>query len=292
MTDAAAPSSHAADASRRSSADSPSSRSGGGADAAALEARIEATIQRVYDTRRIERDGAEPFELKHNVNPDEGRMLRDLVQRQNPRRTIEIGMGTGLSGLHICWGLVRAGGDLAAKKHTAVDPFQDGEFWQGVGLALRDQAGCGDLFEWVGQRDDIYLPQLFSEGQTIDFALIDGDHRFEAAMLDFYYVDKLLPVGGMCVIDDTDWPSVWRIVQFALRHRNYEWVDAVPIDQGPITRPWGWKLRSRRWETFRKQGWPLLEALRRRPYQFVALRKVREDHRPEHFWENFERVGR
>jgi hypothetical protein len=267
--------------------------------------RIEQAIEQVYATRQIDPgvSGRLPYRLVHNVNPDEGRMLRDLVAQVRPRRTLEIGMGTGLSGLHLCWGLLRAApapgtnsgaalgngaADAPLGRHTAIDPFQKGEFWQGIGLALRDQAGATDMFEWIGERDDVVLPRMLAAGEKIEFALIDGDHRFEAAMLDFYYIDKLLPVGGMCVIDDTDWPSVWRVVQFALRHRNYEWVDAVPIDQGPLTRPWGWKLRFRRWGTFRRQGWPLREALRRKPYQFVALRKTAEDHRPEHFWKNLE----
>jgi hypothetical protein len=193
-------------------------------------------------------------------------------------------MGTGLSGLHICWGLARAAGDGPLGRHLAIDPFQTGAFWQGRGLALRDQAGCRDIFQWRGERDDKVLPELLANSEQLQFALIDGDHRFEAAMLDFYYLDKLLPVGGVCVFDDTDWPSVWRVVQFARTHRHYQWLDAVPIDQGPLTRPWGWKLRLRRWQTFRRQNWPLLEAIRRKPYQFVALRKTAEDDRPEHFW--------
>lgn len=255
-----------------------------------LEARIARTIQSVFQSKQIDPgNGQPPFAIKHNINPDEGQMLRDLVAAQKPRQTLEVGMGTGLSGLHICWGLAKAAAaGVPMGRHAAIDPFQKSDFWKGIGLALRDQAGLSDVFEWIGERDDVVLPRMFGEGRRIDFALIDGDHRFEAAMLDFYYVDKLLGVGGMCVIDDTDWPSVWRVVQFAVTHRNYEWVDAVPIDQGPITRPWGWKLRMRRWQTFRRQGWPLSEALRRKPYQFVALRKTAEDQRPEHFWRNLE----
>ena len=244
-----------------------------------LEQQIAQTIERVQRTGRIEVPGQAPLALEHHVNTDEGAMLRDVVEQRKLKRTIEIGMGTGISGLYICWGLARAGGG----EHLAIDPFQTGQFWQGRGLALRDQAGCTDMFHWLDERDDDILPRLWKAGKKFDLALIDGDHRFEAALLDFYYLDKMLPIGGICAFDDTDWPSVWRVVEFALHHRSYRWVAAVPIDQGPWTRPWGWKLRARRWHVFRRNGWSLSEALRRRPYQFVVLEKTCADDRPEHF---------
>jgi len=263
-----------------------------------FENRVAQVIKQVFETGHIERPGQPAWKINHNVNPDEGRMLRDVVADLKPDRCVEIGMGTGLSGLHICWGLARAWGESVERggespsdgwRHLAIDPFQKGDFWQGVGLALRDQAGCENLFSWTGERNDQALPRLLAEDKKIQFALIDGNHRFEAALIDFYYIDKLLSVGGVCAIDDTDWPSVWRVVQFALRHRYYEWVDAVPIDQGPLTRPWGWKLRAKHLQTFWRQKWSLTEALRRKPYQFVVLRKTAEDDRPEHFWESLER---
>ncbi|MEX0774305.1 MAG: class I SAM-dependent methyltransferase [Phycisphaeraceae bacterium] len=260
---------------------------GAAVDWPALDRRIADVVDQVQRTGQIVVPGHEPYKLQHHINPDEGRVLRDLVAQHRPKQTLEIGMGTGLSGLYICWGLARAGGG----RHVAIDPFQKAEFWQGRGLALRDHVGLTPVFDWIGQPDDLALPRMVAEGRKIDFALIDGDHRFEAALLDFYYIDKLLPVGGICTIDDTDWPSVWRVVQFALLHRDYEWVAGVPVDLGPWTRPWGWKLRLRRWSTFRKQGWPMSEAMRRKPYQFVALRKTRDQLKPEQFWANFERLN-
>ena len=263
-----------------------------------FEQQIANTIEKTYRTEQIEMPDGTAFPIKHHISRDEGKKLRDMVAKIKPQRTLEVGMATGLSGLHICWGLAKAWGESVETppqdggeeswRHLAIDPFQKGDFWQGAGLQLKEQAGCGKIFKWTGDADDLALPKLLEKGQQVQFALIDGDHRFEAAMLDFYYVDKLLPVDGICVFDDTDWPSVWRVVQFALRHRSYEWVDDVMIDQGPITRPWSWKLRAHRRKTFRKQGWPVWEAIKRKPYQFVALRKVAENNRPEHFWENLE----
>ncbi len=249
-----------------------------------LEPKIARTIQETLDRGRIDIPGRPARKLVHHINTPEGHLLRDQVARERPRHTVEVGMGTGLSGLYICWGLAKAG----QGRHLAIDPYQDGDFWQGAGLALRNQAGCEPIFEWTGEPDDLALPRLLRQGSKFEFALIDGNHRFEAALLDFYYIDKMLAVGGLCVFDDADWPSVWRVVQFARRHRNYEWVQAVPIDRGSLLRPWGWRLRWRRWRTFRRQGWPRREALFRKPYSMVALRKTAENDRPEHFWTGLE----
>ena len=255
------------------------------ANAADRASDIEARLKTIYATSEIVVPGKPTQKLVNHMTPAQGLMLRDLVRKAGAKRTLEIGMGTGLSGLHICWGLALVGD---GGQHLAIDPFQDKDYWQSRGLALRDDAGLTDMFHWTGEFDDIALPRLLQEEQKFDFILIDGDHRFEATMLDFYYCDKLLRVGGIMVIDDTDWPSVWRVVNFAQRHRNYEWVTSIKADIGPWTRPWGWKLRFKRVQQFRKLGWPVKEALFRPRHQSVALKKVAENDRPEDFWASIE----
>ncbi|MFO0848059.1 MAG: class I SAM-dependent methyltransferase [Gemmataceae bacterium] len=248
--------------------------------------RVEETIRRVVDAKRVDLPDGGAFEIKNCISAPEGEWLADLVARANPRRTVETGMGTGLSGLHIGLGLLRAAERHGTPpgRHLAIDPCQQGDFWRGAGLAVRDQAGLADLFDHAGEPAEYVLPRMAAAGERVEFAFIDAYHRFENALLEFFYVDRMLPVGGLCVIDDTDWPSVWRVVRFALTHRGYEWVDALAVDQGPLTRPWGWRLRARRWRQFRRQGWSGWDALTRRPYQAVALRKVQADDRAEDFW--------
>lgn len=248
--------------------------------------QVEQTVRRLLDTRRVDVPGQEPFEIKNCISAPEGEWLAKLVEQANPRRTLETGMGTGLSGLHICLGLLRAAekSGTSPGRHLAIDPCQTGDFWRGAGLAVRDQAGLADLFAHAGEPAEYVLPRLAAAGERVEFAFIDAYHRFENALLEFFYVDKMLPVGGVCVIDDTDWPSVWRVVRFAMTHRDYEWVDGLAVDRGPLTRPWGWRLRLRRWQQFRRQGWPGWEAVTRQPYQAVAPRKTAEDKRDEVFW--------
>jgi hypothetical protein len=51
------------------------------------------------------------------------------------------------------------------------------------------------------------LPKLQADGLRIDFAFIDGCHTFDYAMVDFFYIDKMLRVGGVVVFDDEYYPG-------------------------------------------------------------------------------------
>ena len=64
------------------------------------------------------------------ISPGEGEALRKWVIREQAARTIEIGLGYGLSALYMCDGLIQNG--HAGALHVALDPFQAGRF-----------AGCG-----------------------------------------------------------------------------------------------------------------------------------------------------
>ena len=75
------------------------------------------------------------------------------------------------------------------------------------------------------------LPRLLRQKEMIDFAFIDGSHLFDYAFVDFYFLDKLIPVGGIIAVDDLWMPAVRRVVSFALTNLDYE---VVPL---PKTAP-------------------------------------------------------
>jgi methyltransferase family protein len=65
------------------------------------------------------------------------------------------------------------------------------------------------------------LPRLAQEGERVRLAFVDGLHLFDAALVDFFYVDRLLEPGGAVVLDDLWMPSVRRLVAFVRRNRDY-----------------------------------------------------------------------
>jgi predicted O-methyltransferase YrrM len=75
--------------------------------------------------------------------------------------------------------------------------------FDGLGLANLDRAGYARLVEFHDEPSYRALPALEAAGQRIEFAFIDGWHTFDYVMVDFFYVDRMLRVGGIVVLDDT-----------------------------------------------------------------------------------------
>ncbi len=98
----------------------------------------------------------------------EGEALREWVVRQGATRTIEIGLGYGISALFICDGLLSNGGPAA--RHVVVDPYQATRFGK-CGLQVLEEAGVAWLVDHHGQESQIALPRFLSKRRRFDLAL-------------------------------------------------------------------------------------------------------------------------
>ena len=52
--------------------------------------------------------------------------------------------------------------------------------------------------------------------------MIDGNHRFDDVLVDFYLSDQLVSPGGLLIFDDMWMPSVRTVVNFILTNRQYK----------------------------------------------------------------------
>ncbi|MGH2759063.1 MAG: class I SAM-dependent methyltransferase, partial [Actinomycetota bacterium] len=122
------------------------------------------------------------------IPPPLGDTLGVWVRRENAQRTIEIGLGYGVSALYICEALVANGHPGA--RHLAIDPYQtngpDGRGFASCGLRHLEEAGLISIIEHAAQESQIALPRLLAEERTFDLAFVDGNHRFERVFLDLY----------------------------------------------------------------------------------------------------------
>jgi hypothetical protein len=136
-------------------------------------------------------------------------------------------MAYGVSALAILSGMREsqlAGGLISIDPHQSTD-------WEGCGLRAVDRAGLSDRHTLIEEFDYTALPKLQNTGLRIEFAFIDGWHTFDYTLLDFWYVDKMLAVGGIVGFDDCDMPAVHKVIQFVLSHRRYEEIDVgLPAD--------------------------------------------------------------
>jgi len=152
------------------------------------------------------------------IGAAEGAAIRSWVVREQAARTIEIGLGYGISALFVCEGLL-ANGDPDAR-HVVIDPHQDTRF-AGCGLQFLDDAGVASLVEHHAEESQITLPSLSSEGRRFDLAVVDGNHRFDAVFVDLFYLGRVLRPGGIAFVDDYHLPGVARAASFFLTNRGW-----------------------------------------------------------------------
>jgi hypothetical protein len=46
-------------------------------------------------------------------------------------------------------------------------------------------------------------------------------HTFDYALVDFFYIDKMLNIGGVVIFDDLSYPSIRKLCRYALRTLPY-----------------------------------------------------------------------
>ena len=152
------------------------------------------------------------------ASPAEGESLREWVIREDATRTIEIGLGYGISTLYICEGLLTNAG---ASPHVAIDPHQATRF-ANCALQFLDDAGVLGLVEHHGEESQIALPLLLGARREFDLAFVDGNHRFDGIFVDLVYLGRLVRPGGIIFVDDYQLPSVSRAVSFFLSNMGWK----------------------------------------------------------------------
>ena len=124
----------------------------------------------------------------------ESQALRDWILREEAARTVEIGLGYGISALHICEGLLK--NSSRAPRHVVIDPYQATRF-SDCGLQFLDEAGAREIVELHAEDSGILLPRFLDEARNFDFAFVDGNHRFDGVFIDLFYLGRLVQPGGI-----------------------------------------------------------------------------------------------
>ncbi len=158
--------------------------------------RVRATIERlVSDGNALAcSDGTRHDLFPVAASAAEGEALRGWVVREGATRTVEVGLGYGVSALHVCEGLL-ADVDTAGR-HVALDPSQATRF-SGCGPQFLEDAGVAGMMEHRAERSEPALARLLGEGRSFDLALVDGDHRFDGVFVDLFYLGRLVRPGGV-----------------------------------------------------------------------------------------------
>lgn len=178
-------------------------------------------LEHIFDTYTvIDRDG-QPRPLYGHISVTHANVLYRSITRHRPRLVIEIGMANGISSLAILSALrdLNNGGRL-----ISIDPFES-TGWHGIGLLNVERASLAVYHRLIEEPDYLALPHLLKDNTIIDFAYLDGNHFLDYTMLDFFYVDKMLSVGGVIGFNDCALLPVRQVVRFLRTYRKYQELD-------------------------------------------------------------------
>ena len=112
------------------------------------------------------------------------------------------------------------------------------------------------------------MPRFLAQGLCFDFAFVDGLHRFDQMALEFFYINRMLDVGGIVIFDDMQLPSVQKILSYIDGYDCYERL-AIP---GKIAHTKAFRVRK-------MANVP--------PTRIIGFVKTEVDNREEHWFHDF-----
>ncbi|HUO99692.1 MAG TPA: class I SAM-dependent methyltransferase [Rhizomicrobium sp.] len=156
---------------------------------------------------------------RSTVKPELAQTLYETLLSEAPVSVIEIGMAFGASSLAILAALAELNAPNSGL--ISVDPKQT-ERWDRSGALAVERAGYSKWHTLIEEADYEALPALLRQGKRFQFGYIDGWHTFDYTLLDFFYIDRMLDVGGIAAFNDCSWPAVDKVLRFVVSHRKYE----------------------------------------------------------------------
>lgn len=181
-------------------------------------------IEEIFRTGKVTDRKGHLHDLGSNIDRKEGDFIFNLIREHNCHKTLEVGCAMGISSLYICAAL--EGKENA--NHTIIDPMQTTD-WHSLGINQLDLASV-DYYKLVEEPSEFALPSLVESGEKYDFCFIDGWHTFDHTLIDFFYIDRLLEIGGIVAIDDITFPGIKRLMRYIVNYPNYQFIGHVPIE--------------------------------------------------------------
>lgn len=142
-----------------------------------------------------------------------GEDLNRFIKDRGYKRTLEVGFAWGVSASYII--------DATKAIHTVIDPYQASR-WHNYGILNLKQHELDQYLHLLEEPSHYALPPLAQSGKKIEFAFIDGNHLFDFAFIDAYYIDIMLEEGGVVCLDDILYfPAVEKVKKWLLSNKNY-----------------------------------------------------------------------
>ncbi|HMU70187.1 MAG TPA: class I SAM-dependent methyltransferase [Chitinophagales bacterium] len=147
---------------------------------------------------------------KTPVRVEEAKFIYQFILGHKIHKTLEIGLGYGRSASYIML--------ATGKPHIAIDPFQSHYGYQAI-KNITD-AGLKDNFTHIEDFSHFALPELCHKNEKFDFVFIDGDHKFDGILIDYYFASMLVKTGGYILFHDTWMRSTRLVNKFVEQNRH------------------------------------------------------------------------
>jgi predicted O-methyltransferase YrrM len=148
-----------------------------------------------------------------SVAPDVLRFLRSLVK-------------PGMNTLETGAGQTTVAFALAGANHVCITPDKA----QASKIrAYLEALDVRSSVSFIHLSSDEALPSGSGIPDQLDLVLIDGAHRFPFPILDWYYTQARVPVGGVVVVDDYKMPSVRILHDFLVGEEEWELIKSFEV---------------------------------------------------------------
>lgn len=141
----------------------------------------------------------------------ESEFIYNFLKDNNIKKTLEVGFAYGCSAAHII--------SATNNTHYVMDPFQNADF-SNCGLKNIKKLGLEKFLKFEEDYSRIVLPKLEKEGIKVDFAFVDGDHKYDDIFIDFCLIDPILNQKGFILFHDSWMRSTQYVASWIRNNRK------------------------------------------------------------------------
>ena len=153
-----------------------------------------------------------------SIDKKAGNFIYNLIKKNKLKNTLEVGFGLGVSTAYII--------SATKSKHIVIDPFFKTAWNSSIGIKNIKKLGFSRFLTHYNDYSHNILPQLVKKGLKIDFAFIDGDHKYDSVFIDYYYIDLMLKKNGFILLDDAGMRTTQLVASFIRTNKkNYREVN-------------------------------------------------------------------
>lgn len=199
-------------------------------------------LKKVISENKFTYEGKD-IELSDGIPIEEVEMIYDVMSEYKPKSSLEIGLCHGISSMAICDNLKESNG-----VNHIIDP---GLKVNRYGINNLERAGLKDNFIHYDDVSEVVLPQLLQGDLKVDFVFMDGWLTLDHLMLDFFYIDKILNIGGIVMFDNCEMSSVKEAFNYFSQYPSYHELTSYLyrcrylIKQSGDKRNWNWHTNNK-----------------------------------------------